>query len=415
MSEYINSSMITLVEGKNYFSWNRDEFYGNLIFKNAQIGSNYEFEARVFDGFGNQNTTSMLIKVRDGVNIRILDSENAKVDFGGFAWITKNNAPKLKFSSSRKVEKCSIYPFVDDRYKGIVSEADRKQISKSIFGSDVLDNNFEFDLSTFDKFNLEALEDKMVEINVRCNYDNKTYNFIRTLEYIDALPDYVLTSSNGFVLNGGDYDTTIDVKSVGVNKYISCKYSIDGQTAKPLSDDVKTKFSEEINFKTKGTGVYDLTLVCEDKLGTVGPTKIYKFAVNKNLDIEIEDLKLISGNKEFEVFDNKIYVSEFKDLGLSFRTNRNDISCSYEIEKSSGEPLRNALYFIENLFIAQREVPAIDEKNYVFNIDNGLEFSSTGKNLLKIVCSGGNTLEKDYEVYYLNDDSEIDFGLRLVS
>ncbi len=388
---------------KNRYSYDMSDFYGSLVF-NGDIGVNYEFKLVATDGYGNSNEVIVPIYVKDGVGIRLLDSDNSVVDFDRFSWVTKVAKPTIKFETSKQVSQCSLYPFVDEVWLKVTKDTDISYTGKTILGRS--DNTYEFSLddSSFEKFDLNLLEEKQNMIQIRCKYNNSDYNFSRELALIDKLPDYVLSSSNGFVMNTYPYETILEVKSVGPHKYVTCSYTFEGRETEQFSQGLSAVFEQRLNFDDLVEGSYDLVLECEDNLGTKGPTKNYEFVINKNLDTQISDLKLFKGNQEYYPQDNIIYVNSLSGLGIEFNSNKREVNCNYEIKGGSG--IYRLINFVTSLFVDNQINIDSTEDGFIYR-SQGLDFSS-GK-LMDVSCVG---FEEPitYNIVYMNS-STLDFNL----
>lgn len=384
----------------NYFSVDNNNYFGRVVFKNAQIGKSYNFKVIAKDRFGNIVQKSKTVIVKDGIGIRLLDSTNSIVDVGGFSWITKFDAPIISFRTSKNVERCSIYPMQDLIWRDITGRNDLGQLSSTILGSEVAGNVYTFNLADFQGFNLSNLDFSRIDVLIRCNYNLTNYNFTRSLTLLDAVPDYVLTSSEGFVLADSPYETNIDVKSVGYYKPISCSYSIDNGAPISMGNGFMTSFERVVSMGNLINGEHTLKLSCIDKLEIQGPVKTYKFIVDKATTIQIENVTLFNGNTMYDEQNGRIYVNK-NNLGLKFLTNKKSINCSYEIESSTGVFSR-IINFIGNIFTDNMAQINRNSSSYEFKVDSGLSLVENASNKLKIQCSGEGFADayQEYELIY---------------
>jgi hypothetical protein len=396
----------------NYYSSDYLSYFGKVGFKDAQIGNSYAFKLVASDRFGNVAEVVKTVRVKDGLGIRLEDSVSSMVDVSGFSWISRDNAPIINFRTSKAVDRCSVYPMQDMIWKEVTGSDEVFDLKGVILGSESQNNLYSVDLSNFDGFDLSQIDYVGIDILIRCVYNFTTYNFTRSLNYVDMIPDYVLSSSEGFVLSDSPFETTISVDSVGYYKPISCSYSIDNGAQVSMGNGYAGSFSKLISFGNLISGEYDLKLVCEDMLGGAGPEKIYKFIVDKSTQIEVKDVELFIGDTDYIARGNEIYVGELDNLGLRFMSNKKGIECSYEVESGEGV-FSKILNFIDDLFTDNLVELENDLNSYEFRVNSGLSFTGEGDKL-KIQCSGEdlNDYYGEFDVIYL-DGSEIDFGLSI--
>lgn len=396
----------------NRFSYDLKTYVGQLGFIAGGIDRRYTFKVRAYDTGGNMNESSIDVSVRDGVGITLLDSVNSFVDPGKFSWITKTTAPMISFKTSKTVTSCSIYPFIDDRWVDVFGDYSNKNVNVE-GGTNT--NTFSFDLSTLNGYDVSSLDGKSSFVKVVCLQGGNYYNYTRELRYIDSIPDYVLSSSEGFVFNEEPYGTQIEVKSVGPYRHISCDYRVDGAGYQPISVNSGTKFARTLDFSTLGSGEHTLNVLCRDLVGNLGPEKSYKFLVNKGLPINIVNLSLSDslGNVFAADAENNIYLSKASNLNLEFVLNKkNGVQCSYVINPA-GNFVTGAINFVKNLFsIGVKEIASANVYKYVVS---GLSFEGD-LNVMKVTCDVAgmsDSVEKSYNIIY--DNTQLNVSVNRVA
>ncbi len=396
----------------NLFSFDLQSYDGQLTFKSGQIDRRYKFTVKAYDSGGNINSSNIDVSIRDGVSITLLDSQSAFVDPGKFSWITKDTTPVLSFKTSKLVSSCDLYPYTDDRWFDVYGDNVQKSFTMN---SDVSNTDlFSFDLSSLENYDVSLTSGKSSFVKVVCLYNKSYYNYTREIKYIDYLPDYVLTSSEGFVLNEEPYQSLINVKSVGPYRYITCDYRIDGGGYEEFSNQLGTVFDRLVDFSTRGTGEHTLNLQCRDIVGNIGPQKEYKFLITKGAQLELEDINLKLDEKIFTSNEeDSIYVSNLNNLDLSFKLNKkNDVSCNYVINPTGGF-ITGSINYLKNLLsIGTKDITTSNV--YEYNVE-GLDFENN-ENILRISCSTsgtGDKFDKEYSVIY--DDSVVDVDVERVA
>jgi hypothetical protein len=406
LTSYLEGTIKEPSSFTNYYIVDEHAHYGRIIVENAVIGSSYEIKIVAYDLAGNSHENTTTITIKDGIGIRLLDTSNAFVDFGGFSWITKSDAPSIKFRTSRPVEECRVYPYKDAKWLEILNNPEADLISQTIYGSEVTNNEFAFDLSEFSGYDLTALENSDSTIRIACKYEGTFYEFNRQIYILNTLPDYVLTSSEGFVLSEEPYETTIKIDSVGFYKFITCSYNLNG-ASQNFAGKIDDKFFETINFRSLPSGTYRLTLECQNRLGTKGPQKSYDFIINKNVPTLIEDITLSKNSREYDLdTQSDIYIKDTNDYTLSFKSNKKDVKCEVEIDSRNGL-FGSIVKFVSNLFTDNSMIISPSTRPYYFEI-TGLQFSDDGRNNLVISCE--EMANKRYALYYLSAD-DFDFEL----
>lgn len=402
-SSYNDKFLAPPLSNLNYFSPDFSSYTGTLGFK-GEVGRVYTFRLKVKDTGGNTFETFKTVQILNGLGITLTDSNNAKVDPTKFVWATNVNSPTINFEISVVADSCIVKPFVNKFWESITGDNSVSELRLEKRNS----NKFSFDLSQFEQYDLSKVTDKKSTINIICLYNNTYYNYTRTIAYIDYIPDYVLTSEEGFVFNEEPFSTTINVKSVGPYRFITCKYGIDDESLKSFNEENSIYFSKKLDFTFIGSGVHLLTLVCEDIVGNKGPTKTYEFSIDKESALDIEDIKLKNNADTFSKQENNIiYVNDVSNLDLEFKLNKkNDISCSYII--NSDTKLSGVINFFKNLFnIGSKQLP--ESNAFVFNA-KGLNFDAQTNNILRIECNSlasSDGFAREYSVRYSSSELNI--------
>ncbi len=375
---------------------------GMVMFKGSQIGQTYDFTIKAYDRAGNMAEKTISIQRVDGVGISLRDSEGSSyVDPSRRYWITKNSAPTITFETSKVVDRCFIKPMIDSQWSLLTQNFDIGRTTLPLAGNENNgpDTMFSFDLSQISSYDLSALTRKTSSVEVVCRYNNTYYNYTRYVNYIDYLPDYVLTSSEGFFITDNPLETTIEVKSVGAYKYLNCEYVFEGATSQFPQRDSKF-FIKKLDFSLMADGDYPLSLTCTDILGNVGPTKEYLFHLEGQSPIELTNVSLEdnSGNKHVPE-NGVIYVSSQGPFDLNINLNKRNVVCSYLIEGTDG-----LFSFITNLFSSSRQDMSISSNPYLFEVDSLYLPDTT--NDLTIDC--GSSLSQTYEVRVIDTPITVD-------
>ncbi len=370
----------------NYFSANNARFDGDLLFKGGILNKTYSFILEVTDYNGNTNYSIKTITIKDGIGIILLNVEdNSYVDLSKMYWVTNLKKPIISFKTSKFANYCVIYPFYDDQWSIILGE-DVSSIPLQVQNSG--DNIFTYDLSSLNNFDLSLFPSSFTPIKIICSNGSNIYNYTRNIRYINSLPDYVLSSSEGFILNEEPYSSNIIVKSVGPFRDISCEYSLDDGSNNNFIQGVSREFSQEISFIDKSTGVHKLKLRCKDILGTYGPEKEYNFIVNKSNKLRISNLEIYdhSDFKFLPVNNNDYYIGDNDNVNIRFNLNmKNGVSCRY-IVNPTGDFISNIISYFRRLFnLEEKDITQLDSNPFEFRIENiNLPYDN---NVLEIDCS----------------------------
>ncbi|MFW6286163.1 MAG: hypothetical protein ACOC16_03500 [Nanoarchaeota archaeon] len=411
LSQY-DDTKINFDEIANYYSNYNNNYQGDLIITNTTVGETYELKVIAYDKIGNMNQTIMNVEVVDDLMIILLDSINAFASQSKTSWITNHDNPSIKFKTSKQVEECRLYPFVDEEWETILNDENIALEEQTILGTSVTDNIFEFDLSSFEGYNASSLSHNDASLLIKCKYNASAYyDFTRKLHNLDKLPDYTLTSSEGFILNENPFRTDITIKAVSHYKFMNCRYTIDGTNEQDFNGLYDEEFVQILDFSTYSDGQHSLELVCQNKLGIEGPTKTYDFYVNKNAVTQIENIKLFKSNKELNLnMDEDMYVND-NGYGLVFELNKKNVNCNIEIDSSQGF-FNTIINFFKNLFVDNNMEITDDLKPYQYKLSEGeINFDQDILNRLTISCDGFND-DIEIDIYHLSE-SNFDIDLTI--
>ncbi len=400
--EFMNDTII-FSDSLNYFE--DGSFNGKLYYSGAEVGDELSFKFIAYDRVGNEDEKIINLGVKDGVGIKLLDSNNSLVDVSRMFLVTKSEYPNFKFETSKSVTSCSIYPFVDVAWVDVVGNKSDVGIDLSNDGSNI----FEFDLSSIEGYNLEDFSLYSSPVKIVCNFDGNFYTNYRDIVYLNYLPDYVLSSSEGFILTNSPYSTILEVLSVGPYKPISCIYSIDGGVENEFKQGVSTRFTEPVSFDSN-SGEHILKLNCVDVAGNIGPEKEYLFLVNKTGIVSMSNYVFESNGFEHDLINDEILVSSSSLINLKFDVNIEDgVGCNYQINPS-GSIISGVISFFNGIFdVGVKEIPK--DIGNEFRVD-GLSFVDS-ENILKISCIGP-AGETSNEFRVLIDDSNLNVSVDMV-
>ncbi len=401
LSQHSSKFLFAPLPSENYCSGSNCE--GRLIFTNGTYETSHTFKLIVYDAFGNSNSTQITISIIDGMNLSIKDSIDAFVDPSGFRWGTKATAPTIAFETAYVVDYCTIYPMVDEEWKQITGNDDIANVSQTLSSS----KTFSIDLSTFDKFNLKRLSKAENQVDIKCFYDGMLYEYTRYIDLVKYLPDYVLLSQRGFVLNEEPYITNATIKSVGASPYIQCTYKINGGQEIKVSDETGLEFKKEIDFSSYSKGQHTLSLQCKDSFGIKGLEKEYIFEIAEPQSLMISNLYMYDDIREYYPSGNIIFIGENLNLDLRLRTNKEFAQCSYRIEYEDGGFFMDIIDFFKNLFGMLWENMANTDSPFEF-VAEDLIFEE-GSNKITIECehTDGTSATKTYDVNQILENMTI--------
>ena len=402
---YDNISIDIPVLSMNTFSNNFKNFRGTIFFKNAVENQKYNFILKAYDMMSNQNETNQSITIGTGIGLRLIDTtDNSFTDSTRMYWMTAKNNPVISFETSKPVSKCIIYPFIDNRWEEITGDDIISQLALQKTNSG--NSRFVYDLANFAEFNLSKFDQgEQIPIKISCDFENKKYNYTRHIVYMTSLPDYVLTSSNGFILTDSPYTSEIEITSVGVFSEISCSYAIDSNTYTEFSINDKSNFKKKFDFSSYSNGIHNLKIRCHDLIGTYGPEKTYQFKLDKGSNLEISDFYLYKNSNKFKYSENSntIYIDNRERTDLEFNLNRKtNITCTYLVNSVSDSIIGHLISYILDLFTNEKKDMTQNTNSYKFKAEN-IKFNE-GTNKLNIKCSNDiSSIEKEYTIITNNE------------
>jgi hypothetical protein len=394
--DYLNLDSDKKFEGYKIIIDNSEQYVSEnllnakFVFKNLSFGK-YKFEVLGEDKASNFINEIIEFEVVDGIGLILKDSSNSKVDLNNIRWITKEKSPTISFKTTKVVDNCIVYPFIDPIWN-YESEDDLSKISKSLGGG----TDFSFDLSSFVLFDLTKNDKIETKIKISCYYNSTYYDYERSILYVNFLPDYVLSIKKGFSINQEPFESLATIKSVGPYRPIKCSYSYNNGVFKEIEGgDYSDVINFNLDFSSLETGENYINIKCEDLAGNIGPEKRYKLYVDKYSTFKISDLKLYSKNSEYLLKDNVFYLNS-DQAKLSFKTNFKDgVSCSYRVDSKEGI-FSGVINFFRELFdVEQKEIVPKDSFEFV---EDNIKFKE-GENKLIINCvyNEGNYIE-EYDV-----------------
>jgi len=403
---YDNTSL-SILNGSNLnsFSSSNSIFNGAVEFIGGSVGNNYTFTLNVYDQANNLNQTSKFISIKDGVGIILTNSNDSLTDISKRIWVSKNLAPTINFKTSKLVDYCLVNPIADSRWTSILNPLPQIKPAYSTIGGI---DSFSIDLSnSYLGFDLSKLDDGIDPINISCMYNNTLYEYTRNLKLINSLPDYVLSSSEGFSLNEAPYQTSLKVDSVGAFRDLSsCEYSIANQNFVKFPQRNSTSFYTQVDLSSNQfSGLSNISLQCSDLVGNLGPLKTYPISINKNLALNIKDLKITNNNNGHisqVTNSNTLYVSDKTNLALEFTINKkNNVDCTYNLVSNS--PLAGFFSFVSNLFSNSNEVMDVTKNPYVYTSNNfELNLDSSRLDITCSVLGTSQSVKKSYDVTVLS-------------
>lgn len=374
---------------RNYFYGADTQYSGDIVYTGGVYGQSYEFLVRAYDKMGNYNDSRVYVNVSDGVVMWLLNSTNSKVDVSTLGWITAQDKPTIKFTLSKSdIDSCSFSPFADSAW------ADAGVIDSSIQSFQKVGNDFIFDLNTLPNFDLSLIDSQTVDFVINCAYNRTNYQYVRYLQKIDYLPDYVLTSQRGFYLNEEPYKLNVSVKSVGPYRYVTCNYGFDvNAISNPIENGIfATQFTQELDFTSFTDGQKSIFLRCQDTLGNIGPTKEFVFGVYKNEPIRISNISFKVGSNVYPEDNNRILLDSNTQYELSFMTNKKSssgVECKYQLTEQGGI-FNWVTNFFGNLFGTNQKAVSFNDNPY--EAKDSVTINSAN-NQLVVICedSLGNT------------------------
>lgn len=387
----------------NSFSSDFSGYSGQLFFKGV-TGDIYTFTLKAQDTGGNVNESSKTVQVVDGLGITLRDSSNSFVDPTRVTWVTSSKSPIINFETSKVADSCTIFPMEDEEWKTITNNNAISTLNSEL----KFTKSFSFDLSSFGGYDLSQISDRSSSVKIICLQNNTFINFTRTVQLIDFIPDYVMSSSEGFLFNEEPFQTVLDVKSVGPYRFLNCEYAIGDGSFNSFNERDSTEFKKDLSFEFLGSGTHTLKLQCEDLVGNEGPLKTYDFVINKEARLTLSNVSLSNGVFTFkeDTPSNTIFIGDESNLDISFTTNKkNDVSCSYII--NSDTTLNKVIGFFKNLFSIGKVDIEQDLNPFLFK-SSGLSFDRDNENTLRIDCrvlgSNSESFTKNFKVIFKDDE-----------
>ena len=342
----------------------------------------YEFEVQAEDLVELRSTKSFEFRVKDGIGVILIDSNNTYTSKDKLTALTKDEDPTIMFRTTKNAIDCTINNVLTKHYE---------------------DNKiFTLNLSDFSDKSINQINNTQ-EIGIRCSgEDNKIYpgeyeNYTRYIKYDDSIPDYVL-SPTSFLYNQGDPDLSslIITKS---NQEILCelKYYNDPSGFNEISP---SEFRKEINFDIEIPSTnednFNVTIRCKNKIGVYGLNKTYTFRENKAEDLNLTNFMFFDNDITYSLFeDTKFYVPKNTDLSFSFLTNNN---CIGGFETSLLKKDSSLVSIVLSFFgISDKTEVLVDEINvlneYTFNLN---EVLTADEYVLTISC--GEDFTKEFNI-----------------
>ena len=344
----------------------------------------YEFEIEAEDLVGLRSTQSFEFRVKDGIGVILIDSDNTYTSKDKLTVLTKDEDPTIMFRTTKNAKGCSI----------------NNEIARS---ED--DRVFTLNLSEFSDEIINQINNTQ-EIGIQCSniedgvtifYPNRDETYKRYIRYDDSIPDYVL-SSKSFLYNSDDgfLSSSIITKS---NQELFCemKYYDDFLGFEEISNE----FRKEINFDIEipdslEEDNFNVTIRCMNKIGIYGLNKTYTFRENKIENLNLTNFMFFDNDITYSLFeDTKFYVPKNTDLSFSFLTNNN---CIGGFETSLLKKDSSLVSIVLSFFgISDKTEVLVDEINvlneYIFNLN---EVLTADEYVLTISC--GEDFTKEFNI-----------------
>lgn len=343
--EFFDPELVFEDRRENVFSPDFSTYERDVMFTNLQFDRSYTFKVVATDISGNEITESVVATVKDGILVIPLSTSTAKVDTYLRSWFVKDKTANFAFKTSQPVTSCTVFP---------------SGVSLSTITPQLVDGKYTFTLTMPQSISL-------MEMSIECAYtkdggDQVTHPRRMQVEVIDALPDYTLTSSKGFILNEDPFMTNLTIKSVGPYRPIRCNLSYGSDVTQFYQTNLVEKFSKVLDLSSKsGTGV--LTLQCKDELGITGPVKTYTFDVRKTEQLQVKNLWLTKGTDKYlvrtENGQHVVYLPQQSAYSFEVELNKKNtktaqnaagVECSMHVEKGAENIFATALNWVRNIF-----------------------------------------------------------------
>ena len=372
-------------------------------FKNTR---DYPLMIEAKDFFDNEKEYKTEFKIRDGIGVILLDSDNSFVDNKKDIFTREKN-PKIRFKTTKIPKECIMkIGSNEDNINNINSD----------------DKVFEYDFSK-EKLNLNLNEDNYESIFIISCKDNndKNYDYTKKIEFVDFLPDYSLISEKGFLItNTTDFlFTKIKSNRNDVLQEIKCEYSFDNNKFNELSP----KFSKILSFIELGenkiaellkdsgilqSGNINIYIRCQDITKKYGHTKLYKF---KNLIIDdnflgnLSKVEFLRNNEKIKIYNNSIYFSDPKNYKIKIFDDENYDQCKYKISRNG------FIGSITNIFKSSTELNFTDNyfESQSINLEDGnlrlicIKYETNFKRDINLKKLDSNNVNFDLSYFFNND------------
>lgn len=331
------------------------------IEKTLSSAGSLGFDLRYFGGFdsttlvlefiskdaqGNSASLSQEIYLDDSIVFLLDDSVTSFAHSSNDYWLSEVKYPVISFFTNQNFTRCNAAGIGDfDAIGGGV---------------------YELNLGDYSDVDY----DRVLDVYINCiGPQNDLLTYSKNLYFVDTLPDFTITSSDGFLLTD----------DIGIVEYIitsvvpphvdelQCSYSFGSQESIVLSNDnYAPSHSIFINTSELSPQDYSLSVSCSDILGrTHDVEKTVENALFEGL--ELSNFEIVSGDLAFELTTSEVLVlDDTRDYVLSFSSNKMETSCSISIMEIS---LFNiVLNFFESLF-SLNEQSIFPQSPYVFRTE----------------------------------------------
>lgn len=336
----------------------------------------YTLTLRVTDTSGNKNEESITVTLDDSFAVIIEDSSDTFA-FLNDKWVSRDSTPQIRFRTTQTAQSCTITPV---GFGDMTSQAS---------------DSFIFDLGNLNGFELTR-EDRAKTIIVDCYYLDEggnlaEYTVQKSVEMAFGLPDYVLESSEGFVLTKEGFKTDLQVTSVGAFRPLeSCSYSINsGSRVDMPTTDGLTFTSLGVDFSAFRGQTVTVNIECQDSTRVTGPSKNYEIVIS-DAPISVTEVQFVASDHIIEAQENgDTLLREGVSYGLEARVNKIDANCEYRITDSGGI-FDGVVNFFRNLFnIGNKDMVGAEEEPFIFNAQDVITLTGGDQKSLRVSCIYG--------------------------
>ncbi|MFP4401758.1 MAG: hypothetical protein ACLFPL_00860 [Candidatus Nanoarchaeia archaeon] len=360
-----------------------NELVNNIDYSNLPPSS-YTIDVQARDKNGNENSSSVSFELSNDFSINVLDSQNTftSSEFSK-TWYTQSENPTLRFETTTQVGSCRLTPGDNSGYYGVQYEFDTVDA-----------NIYELDLSNENSFEIRDGRRKVI---ISCESNNESepnYDVAAYLYNVKSVPDYTVEFEWGqtqYILpseNAREINFEIIQKSSF--KDVVCEANLESQnnnreSVKLLTDDSNLKGSYS-GIIEQGVGEYTLEVVCENPLGTQGPTKRYDVSVlEEQFDVNIVSLTNTQNSDiNINVDNSPIRIPQgTSQYNLQFSTNyqSENLECTVDVSNSG------VLNFLESLFF-NTKIDATQGVTQFGVYETPIEITSETDEIL-ITCNDG--------------------------